>query len=125
MIRLISIYIFLVSALLSNSPNSISEGTFLQQQRIFFNLDNGLPSNNIRDIVSTNDGTIFAATDKGVIIYSNKEWITIDDISVSSRIIYEDIKNGHKLTCKLDKIKINSINQDILNLINIGFKIEN
>ena len=54
-----------------------------------------------------------------------EEWITIDDISVSSRIIYEDIKNGHKLTCKLDKIKINSINQDIIDLINIGFKIEN
>ena len=54
-----------------------------------------------------------------------EEWITIDDISVSSRIIYEDIKNGHKLTCKLDKIKINSINQDMIDLINIGFKIEN
>ena len=80
MIRLISIYTFLVSALLSNSPNSISVGTFLQQQRIFFNLDNGFPSNNIRDIVSTNDGTIFAATDKGVIIYSNKQWITIDEL---------------------------------------------
>ena len=44
---------------------------------------------------------------------------------MSSEIIYEDIKNGNKLTCKLDEIKINNINQDILDLINIGFKFEN
>ena len=54
-----------------------------------------------------------------------EKWVVIDGVNMSSEIIYEDIKNGNKLTCKLDEIKINNINQDILDLINIGFKFEN
>ena len=118
MIRLISIYIFLVSALLSNSPNSISVGTFLQQQRIFFNLDNGFPSNNIRDIVSTNDGTIFAATDKGVVIYSNKQWITIDELENID--IWLLASNGTEVAMLGGKNKDDHISNGKIFIINNG-----
>ena len=80
MIRLISIHNFLVLFLFANSPNSLSVGTFLQEQRLIFNSDNGLPSNDIRGVTSTNDGNVFIATAKGLIVYSNNEWITIDGL---------------------------------------------
>ena len=35
------------------------------------------------------------------------------------------IKNGTKVTCKLSDIQINNINQEIIDLINIGFNVEN
>ena len=44
---------------------------------------------------------------------------------MASKIIYEDIKNGTKVTCKLSDIQINNINQEVIDLINIGFKVEN
>ena len=78
--RLFSIYNFLVFFLFANSPNTVSVGTFLQEQRIIFNSDNGLPSNDVRDIVSTNDGTVYVATSKGLIVYSNKKWVQIDEL---------------------------------------------
>ena len=62
MIRLISIFSLLFISTYGNQPSSISVGTFLQEQRIFYNSDNGLPSNDIRDIVSTNDGAVFVST---------------------------------------------------------------
>ena len=80
MIRLISIHNFLVLFLFANSPNSLSIGTFLQEQRLTFISDNGLPSNDIRGVASTNDGTVFVATAKGLIVYSNEQWITIDGL---------------------------------------------
>lgn len=80
MMRLFSIYNFLVFFLFANSPNTVSVGTFLQEQRIIFNSDNGLPSNDVRDIVSTNDGTVYVATSKGLIVYSNKKWVQIDEL---------------------------------------------
>ena len=46
------------------------------------------------------------------------------DISIY-KIIYEDIKNGTKVTCKLSDIQINNINQEIIDLINTGFNVEN
>ena len=54
-----------------------------------------------------------------------EKWVLVSGINMSSKIIYEDIKNGTKLTSQLSKIEINNINQDIIDLINIGFKIEN
>ncbi len=80
MIRLISIFNLLFLFLFGNSPGSLSVGTFLQEQRIIFNSDNGLPSNDVRDIVSTNDGTVFVSTSKGLIAYSNKQWVNIDGL---------------------------------------------
>ena len=80
MIRLISIFNLLLLFLFGNSPGSLSVGTFLQEQRIIFNSDNGLPSNDVRDIVSTNDGTVFVSTSKGLIVYSNKQWVNIDGL---------------------------------------------
>jgi len=53
-----------------------------------------------------------------------EKWALVSDINMSSKIIYEDIKNGTKLTSQLSKIEIDNINQDIIDLINIGFKIE-
>ena len=80
MIRLISIFNLLFLFLFGNSPGSLSVGPFLQEQRIIFNSDNGLPSNDVRDIVSTNDGTVFVSTSKGLIAYSNKQWVNIDGL---------------------------------------------
>ena len=54
-----------------------------------------------------------------------KDWAIIDGINMSSKIIYEDIKNGTKLTCKLSQLELDNINQNIIDLINVGFKIEN
>ncbi len=54
-----------------------------------------------------------------------EKWVVIENINMASKIIYEDIKNGTKVTCKLSDIQINNINQEVIDLINIGFKVEN
>ena len=54
-----------------------------------------------------------------------EKWVVVENMDIASRIIYEDIKNGTKVTCKLSDIQINNINQEIIDLINIGFNVEN
>ena len=54
-----------------------------------------------------------------------EKWVVIENLNMASKIIYEDIKNGTKVTCKLSDIQINNINQEVIDLINIGFKVEN
>ena len=54
-----------------------------------------------------------------------EKWVVVENMNIASRIIYEDIKNGTKVTCKLSDIQINNINQEIIDLINIGFNVEN
>ena len=56
------------------------------------------------------------------IIFDN--WIIIDEINFSSKIIYEDIKNGSKITCDLTKIKFNDIDVSNIKKIKSGFSFE-
>ena len=56
------------------------------------------------------------------IIFDN--WIIFDEINFSSKIIYEDIKNGSKVTCDLTKIKFNNIDVSNIKKIKSGFSFE-
>ena len=47
---------------------------------------------------------------------------TIDDIQLSTEIIFEHLKDHSKITCNLDKIKLNQFNQKMIDLVKIGLK---
>ena len=66
--------------LLANTPTYVSVGVFQQEQRTFYTVDDGLPSNDIRDIASIKDGTIFAATAKGLAIFNGNEWSVVEQM---------------------------------------------
>ena len=52
---------------------------------------------------------------------SFSDWIFVDNQNFPSKIIYEDIKKGSKSTLKLSDIKLKKLNQQIIDLIMIGF----
>jgi len=52
------------------------------------------------------------------------DWIIIDSLSFSSKVIYEDIKNGSKITCTLKNIKFNQINDNSIKEIKSGFSFD-
>ena len=45
-------------------------------------------------------------------------------INFSKKIIYEDIKNGSKITCKLNDVKFNKISDSSIKKIELGFDFE-
>src|SRR5262245_47900651 len=51
-------------------------GTHLQLGRQFFSAANGLPSDDVRAVTVTRDGTVFVATGKGLTRLENEQWIT-------------------------------------------------
>ena len=55
---IVVVYFLFARILLANTPTYVSVGVFQQEQRIFYNVDDGLPSNDIRDIAATEDGTV-------------------------------------------------------------------
>tara|TARA_Y100001970_G_scaffold159400_1_gene194996 strand:+ start:1338 stop:2081 length:744 start_codon:yes stop_codon:yes gene_type:complete len=50
-----------------------------------------------------------------------KDWEIIDGTRFPKNIIYEDLKKGSKITCKLDKINFDSLSSENIDLIKIGF----
>ena len=50
-----------------------------------------------------------------------ENWSFIDNIYFSSKIIYEDIKQGTKITCDLSKIKFKKPSKEIIDLIEYIF----
>jgi len=56
------------------------------------------------------------------IIFDN--WITIDEINFASKITYEDIKKGSKITCILENIKFNQIDNISIQEIKAGFSFD-
>jgi len=53
------------------------------------------------------------------VIFDN--WITIDTINFASKVVYEDIKNGSKITCTLKNINFNQIKDISIEKIKAGF----
>ena len=118
MIRLISIFSLLFISTYGNQPSSISVGTFLQEQRIFYNSDNGLPSNDIRDIVSTNDGAVFVSTSKGIVVHSNNQWFTIDGLE--NKDIWLLASNGNEVAMLAGDEKNNQLSNSKIYIVKNG-----
>ena len=79
--RAIVVFYFLfTSILLPNIPTYVSVGVFQQEQRIFYSVEDGLPSNDIRDIAATEDGTVFAATAQGLAVFTGDEWSVVEQM---------------------------------------------
>ena len=77
---IVVVYFLLAGILLSNTPTYVSVGVFQQEQRIFYNVDDGLPSNDIRDIAAIEDGTVFAATAKGLAVFIGDDWSVVEQM---------------------------------------------
>ena len=77
---IVVVYFLFTGILLANTPTYVSVGVFQQEQRIFYNVDDGLPSNDIRDIAATEDGTVFAATAKGLAVFIGDEWSVVEQM---------------------------------------------
>jgi len=56
------------------------------------------------------------------VIFDN--WITIDTINFASKVVYEDIKNGSKITCTLKNINFNQIKDISIKEIKTGFNFD-
>ena len=52
------------------------------------------------------------------------DWIAIDTINFSSKVVYEDIKNGSKITCTLKNINFNQIKDSSIKEIKTGFNFD-
>ena len=77
---IVVVYILFARSLLANIPTHVSVGIFQQEQRIFYNVDDGLPSNDIRDIAATEDGTVFVATAKGLAVFIGDKWSVVEQM---------------------------------------------
>ena len=77
---IVVVYILFSRSLLANIPTHVSVGIFQQEQRIFYNVDDGLPSNDIRDIAATEDGTVFVATAKGLAVFIGDKWSIVEQM---------------------------------------------
>ena len=77
---IVVVYFLFAGILLANTPTYGSVGVFQQEQGIFYNVDDGLPSNDIRDIAATEDGTVFAATAKGLAVFIGDEWSVVEQM---------------------------------------------
>ena len=53
-----------------------------------------------------------------------QDWAEINNNNFPSKIIYEDIKKGLKTTCNLSDIIFNSLDEVKINLIKVGFNID-
>ena len=53
-----------------------------------------------------------------------EDWVTIDEINFSLKVIYEDIKNGSKITCTLKDVKFNQIDDISIKEIKSGFNFD-
>ena len=64
---------------------------------------------------------------RGIIIKSLlfEEWLMVNDIYFSSKMIYEDTKKEFKVTCNLSKINFESFNEELIDLIKLGFNFDN
>lgn len=83
----------------------------------------------IRLYIDKNDYSIYKvewSDKKGRInkslIFNN--WITIDTINFASKVIYEDIKNGSKITCTLEGVDFNQIEDGNIKKIESGFNLD-
>ena len=49
------------------------------------------------------------------------DWIIKNNIDFFTTILYEDVKNESKITCKLSEIDFNKIDDNDINVIKAGF----
>ena len=78
LISIVVVYLLFAGMLLAKTSKYVSVGVFQQEQRIFYNVDHGLPSNDVRDIAATEDGTVFAATAKGLAVFIGDVWSVVE-----------------------------------------------
>ena len=77
---IVVVYLLFAGMLLAKNKKYVSVGVFQQEQSTFYNVDDGLPSNDIRDIAATKDGTVFAATAKGLAMFIGDEWSVVEQM---------------------------------------------
>ena len=56
------------------------------------------------------------------LIFDN--WIVIDTVNFASKVVYEDIKNGSKITCTLKNVNFNQIDDSSIKKIENGFNFD-
>jgi len=77
--RLIFLVILLMIVTSCIGSEVAKVGTFQQEEREFYKVENGLPSNHVYSIAIANE-VIYAATDKGLALFSKDNWKTIREL---------------------------------------------
>ena len=87
--QLISIIIIILA--LSNAlcvqPKGVKVGTFIQDVRTFYSTDDGLPSNDVFTIMTTDKGEVYAGTDAGLAVFFQGKWHAFPE-TVGKKVCY-------------------------------------
>ena len=115
---------FLFIAIVFTIPFSFAEtievGQFNQEVAETYTTRDGLPSNQINCIAVTDEGVVYAGTNKGIAIYKDGEWSLLENLRLmmeGDAIVHAiDIRDGQVLAAVRNRLYFFSINEtgDIL-----------
>ncbi|MGD9855873.1 MAG: hypothetical protein AB7U20_13085, partial [Planctomycetaceae bacterium] len=74
----------------SSRPKGIAIGTFDAEIAATFTEDDGLPSNDVRSVALTNDGTVYAGTAQGLARFQDGKWQRVSDYSGPVKLLAAD-----------------------------------
>ena len=80
--RIVFLFTALLLAITSASAQSIHVGQYKQEVAETYATSDGLPSNQINCIALTDDGIVYAGTDKGIAAFKNDDWSLLDNLNI-------------------------------------------
>ena len=80
-IVLLVIPILFFSACSYGEIKGVKVGTFLQETRRFYSVEDGLASNNVHAVTIADNGNVYAGTDAGLAVFSDGKWHQVNKIS--------------------------------------------
>ncbi|MCA9734040.1 MAG: hypothetical protein H6696_04320 [Deferribacteres bacterium] len=87
--------LFLLAASACFGKNAVEVGTYPQEVRTFYQIKDGLPSDVVYSVAISQEGVVYAGTEKGLVYFVNNAWRPIEQlINVPVRQI---VFNGHQL----------------------------
>ncbi|MDP8244626.1 MAG: hypothetical protein P9L94_11135 [Candidatus Hinthialibacter antarcticus] len=76
------LFIAIVFTMQFASTETVEVGEFPQEVAQTYTTSNGLPSNQINCIAVTDDGVVYAGTDKGIAVFKNEKWSTLTTLNI-------------------------------------------
>ncbi|MBZ0257835.1 hypothetical protein K8I31_17360 [bacterium] len=127
--RIVFLFTALVLAISSVFAQSIHVGQYKQEAAETYTTSDGLPSNQINCIAVTDDGVVFAGTDKGVAVFKNDEWALLDNLNIrmeGDAVVHAiDIRGDYVVAVVRNKIFYFTIDETAPILTNWGTEKEN
>ncbi len=78
----LSLFVSLTLFLTQSTAQTIEVGTYNQEVAQTYTVADGLPANNVNCIAVTDDGAVYAGTDKGIAVFKDGEWSLLDNLRI-------------------------------------------